>query len=930
MALNRELELAPSDIARDTTTGSRKFVASFRDPEYGAFVVMAAFMASLIVPATSELAFMVAAMATWLVFRAQYKAGLPMFMPKLSRQRDIHEVAPGSSKGGQLAKGTFFLGNDEETGHEIWMTDNQVRTHMLVMGTTGSGKTQFLLSLCFNALMQNSGFIYVDGKADNTLWQSISSMARMCNRQHDLLLINFATGAKDIFGPQAHKMSNTMNPFAVGSSGMLSELVKSLMQTGKSDVWSERANSYVEALMKPLVFLRDNYGFNLDVGMVRDFFDLKRLETMCWADTDRFPGLDAVLDGMKTYLLNLPSYDRNNMHKQIDQVNEQHGFITMQLIRTFNSLAETYGYIMKTPLAEIDFKDVFLNRRILVVMLPAMEKAPPELTNLGRIIVASVKATLAEGLGNKVEGTYKETIESKATNAPSPIEVVLDEYGYYSVEGFAIVPAQSRSIGVSTIFAGQDYPSFEKGSKEEARAILGNTTTKFCGKIEERQTFEVFNGVFGQGYFARAQGWENTSHESMVGGGYRENKGASIEKMDRVSFHDLALQKEGQWTMAFGGRIAKIRSLYIPPTKYPLRVNQFIKIPRPSSTDVTAFRKACGLFDSLMKGTGEPGTPPSSRDINIIQESFQKVSGRGLSPMEEAIHVLSLYDAEESKQFNLLEQMFTGIIDTKGSMSFDGQMPRAQLPQEQTSPRDWSKAVAQVEPVVETRRRSVEEVMDLALPPEVSGEAIAADPVFDGLPQASSGRSTASSAEALPFPDEQSHGSIDDDDDPWGEVETFQPVQDSTAVAGEVAYSDSDTYGGAPPKTRNRIFADDFNAAPIRRMDVYGVDLPVDGDHGPASAQPKVTTLAESASQDREQGLLDRDATFAGIEQIGRKLGSTESEAALAADVVTREIGEATRYPINPPSTKPTLQTFMEVALLLVETLDRYNEALDE
>ena len=37
---------------------------------------------------------------------------------------------------------------------------------MLVLGTTGSGKTEFLLGLCANAITQNSGFIYVDGKGD--------------------------------------------------------------------------------------------------------------------------------------------------------------------------------------------------------------------------------------------------------------------------------------------------------------------------------------------------------------------------------------------------------------------------------------------------------------------------------------------------------------------------------------------------------------------------------------------------------------------------------------------------------------------------------------------------------------------------------------------------------------------------------------------
>ena len=60
--------------------------------------------------------------------------------------------------------------------------------------------------------------------------------------------------------------------------------------------------------------------------------------------------------------------------KQGSQVLEQHGFITMQLTRVFGSLADTYGHIIRTNLAEVDLKDVVLNRRILVVLLPALRK----------------------------------------------------------------------------------------------------------------------------------------------------------------------------------------------------------------------------------------------------------------------------------------------------------------------------------------------------------------------------------------------------------------------------------------------------------------------------------------------------------------------------------------------------------------------------
>lgn len=48
-----------------------------------------------------------------------------------------------------------------------------MRTHALIFGSTGSGKTECLVSIAFNALVQASGFIYVDGKGDNSLYAKV-------------------------------------------------------------------------------------------------------------------------------------------------------------------------------------------------------------------------------------------------------------------------------------------------------------------------------------------------------------------------------------------------------------------------------------------------------------------------------------------------------------------------------------------------------------------------------------------------------------------------------------------------------------------------------------------------------------------------------------------------------------------------------------
>ena len=78
-----------------------------------------------------------------------------------------------------------------------------------------------------------------------------------------------------------------MNPFALGSSSMLSNLVVSLMDSGSSggsdgDMWKGRAISFIEALMKPLTWLRDEGYLLLEAGVIRRYFTLDVLEELLY------------------------------------------------------------------------------------------------------------------------------------------------------------------------------------------------------------------------------------------------------------------------------------------------------------------------------------------------------------------------------------------------------------------------------------------------------------------------------------------------------------------------------------------------------------------------------------------------------------------------------------------------------------------------
>jgi intracellular multiplication protein IcmO len=575
---------------------------------------------------------------------------------------DYNDFIPGTSKP-KKAGGITFFGNETATNKELWFSNDDMRTHVLIFGSTGSGKTEALVSFAFNSLTQGSGFIYIDGKGDNSLYSKVFSMVRRMGRDDDLLLINFMTGARDIIGPQKTRLSNTMNPFANGSSSMLSQLIVSLMEGGggggDGDMWKGRAISFVEALMKVLVAMRDEGHILLDANSIRNYFILEKLEQI--VVDRRFPisendsvsldGLPSIiLDAIDNYILNLPGYNRAKKGNQAGEVREQHGFITMQLTRVFSSLADTYGHIIRTNLAEVDLKDVVLNRRILVVLLPALEKAPEELANLGKIIIASLKAMMAAGLGDEVEGDYRDVIMRKPTNSPTPYVCIMDEYGYYAVPGFAVVPAQARSLGFSAIFAGQDLPAFQRASKEEAASIGANTNVKICMKMEDpAETWEFFNKTAGETYATSVSGFQ-TNAGSMTNN-YMDSRNASIEKRQRIDLLDLKDQREGDAHIFFRSKIIRARLFYANPAPVKrMQVNQFICVERPTDHILVALDKRFKRFEQVFSDTAFTMQPPAQNvDINTIAHAMHTYEN--LKPFERSIAaVIALLEKEVEKQ----------------------------------------------------------------------------------------------------------------------------------------------------------------------------------------------------------------------------------------------------------------------------------------
>ena len=517
------------------------------------------------------------------------------------------------------SKGFFYFGNEVGTKKEIWLSDSEARRHILIFGTTGAGKSEALMGMITNSLAQNSAFLYVDGKADTALYAKIFALVRRWGRDDDLLTINYMLGTLKADVKRDKKLSNTMNPFSNATAESLSELITSLLPSSGDGIWKDRASSYISALIKVLVEKRDHGKLLLDVGIIRSYFQLEKTIELSKA-TDVSPNATA---GLRAYVLNLPAYQPDK--KTIEStVYEQHGYVVMQFQPCFGMLADSYGHVMKTQLADTDFVDVIVQARCLVVLLPALEKSPANLANLGKIIISSVRGMMAGALGAELEGETEFTIDSKPTNGRT-YQCVFDEFGYYSVEGSAVMPAQARGIGFSLVFSGQDYQAFKKSSPEEAASIKANCASKIAMCLEDaEETADIFVKGAGRSKVEVSTGYEKET--TTFGTSYIQKKDVQIEEQDKVHLLDLKGQVAGEYHLLNTSNVVRGMSFYAnPPIPKEVRVNSFIKVQPPLHSEVRLINSSLKNLQTRFKGilSGDISRPDSKWNTYMSDDMME-------------------------------------------------------------------------------------------------------------------------------------------------------------------------------------------------------------------------------------------------------------------------------------------------------------------
>ena len=460
------------------------------------------------------------------------------------------------------------LGTTED-GQEVLIPFRDLTRHVLLLGTTGAGKTTTIRKLLHSVMMFGGGATFVDGKADVTdTYEVFCRIVEECDRRDDFFTINFLNPLQ----------SNTINPLLYGDSEFLTELIAVFLTS--SGFWAQKGLALMRGLMAVHVWMRDHDENGNYKPLCRPF--------TFW-DIKKYLNLDALIDLAKQVKEGkIPARDETGMpigdrligfladqgpweellkpadkidYMAVEQVIKQTGFAIQQWTAALDLLGGAFAPIFCTKNPDIDMRDVIQNGRILYVLLPSLGKSETTLQQLGKLILGIIKTSLDEMLGKETVG-LAEDVETKTRRVrpPLPHICILDEYGSYAVEGFSTVLAQARSLNYAVVISAQELGRMMKDKlKAEGEALIANTNIKLIMKIEDANTAQTIVQRAGKE-------WRFTpsalKRESVPGFGYMRAEGWQVQERDRLRPNDLTKLKPGELYLIYEDNVIKMRVPY--------------------------------------------------------------------------------------------------------------------------------------------------------------------------------------------------------------------------------------------------------------------------------------------------------------------------------------------------------------------------------
>lgn len=311
--------------------------------------------------------------------------------------------------------------------NEKWLLNSYPCT---IIGTTGSGRTESWLSQAYQWIANGDGFIGVDSKGSDSTFFKLYQVAKNFNREKDVLLlsliknsankygnsidiINPLIGNLDLFknlfgneiGELIHEIASQCkeNNMLIDSQNIKSILmINNLLKWKENKIFGEHATKKINAYLENSLKITDSW----------DILDEELKDDILFKHADFSRKTKDIIEYIKQY--------------------------------------EDLGIFSKTP--EIDLRDVFLNKKILFILLPSLEKNWNTMQLISNSIVANIWK-----MGREIE----QAMQYKPCFLQN---VVLEEVSYSISSNLAEIMFKKLPSNTNFIFTFQDFYSYNNNT----------------------------------------------------------------------------------------------------------------------------------------------------------------------------------------------------------------------------------------------------------------------------------------------------------------------------------------------------------------------------------------------------------------------------------------------------------------------------------
>ena len=389
-------------------------------------------------------------------------------------------------------------------------------THLAIVGTTGSGKTETMYKFIRDAIRRKKPVIFVDGKGDKGNIFRLRKMAEESKRDFHCFSLN----ASEIVSDDGTEKITPVpyNPFASKNAGMLVDGIMALFDYSEEH-YKAGARVYMDIMIQTLVALELKISWesimkNLNIYNLKDNlklrYGLEKEEEQKEKETTFGTAKEATNEEKE----NKRKYDID-----VQQLNS----IDDKAISGFSSrVGMFYNSTKETIKGEgFELEKVISDDAVVIFSLNSLDYQE-QATAIGKLIVNNIKASA----------------EANSTMNKQTL-IALDEFNVFADENIIDILNKTRSKGMEVILAFQSISDLSKVSDDFLKQVIENTNNKIV---------HATNDPDGAEYLAKVLGTKKKVKKTYAEESDGLSGGASTRVVDEFVAHpnELKSLKQGE------------------------------------------------------------------------------------------------------------------------------------------------------------------------------------------------------------------------------------------------------------------------------------------------------------------------------------------------------------------------------------------------